>query len=387
MWEPAWKYGGPIRSTYQLCAGIQSLGADVKVITTNFGLEPTFDLKDGVEVTQSGLQVTYFRTWSNHLSYVFSPSLLRAFPDFLAWADIFHISAIWHPIGLYLQRQAISHGTPFVHSVRGALSDYSFSQKSLKKIPYYFLLERQLLLQASALHLTSNAELKESLRPFLRLPSAIPRLVIPNISYTQPPSVANEEKDKFLLKFNISPDIPTFLICGRIDHKKGLDLIPKALEAIADRSWNLLVVGPDYDSTLHSLMSSLAKFQYHNHIQYLGLMEPHQLPIIFSISHLLLMPSLHENFGNVALEALMQGCQVLLSTATGISGYLENLTQTNSWGASLPRDHDLWGAWLQQWLDNPHRRERFIFHSELGNFFSGQQISRQWLSSYSGIIS
>ena len=136
VWEPAWQYGGPIRSVLQICKGIQSNGAEVRVITTNTGIDDGPSIKLGSEIIRSGVSVTYFPATLNALSIISSPKLLESASEYLEWADVFHISAIWHPIGLELQQMASARNVPFIHSLRGALSPYSFSQKFVKKIPY-----------------------------------------------------------------------------------------------------------------------------------------------------------------------------------------------------------------------------------------------------------
>ena len=387
VWEPAWQFGGPIRSVLQICEGLQSIGAEVKVITTNVGIGDHFEIKLGSEIIRSGVSVTYFPATLNELSIISSPKLLESASEYLEWADVFHISAIWHPIGLELQQMAFARNVPFVHSLRGALSPYSFSQKFLKKIPYYFLLERPLLSQASAIHVTSSSEYSDSLRSFLCLPKSLQRFVIPNISEPCDSLVNNMDKPDMLSELDFNAYIPTLLLCGRIDHKKGLDLLPQVLDSVQFLQWNLLIVGSDHDSSLSKLMVRLNKFSANHQIKYLGLLPPSQLPFVYSISDLLLMPSRHENFGNVALEALKQGCQVLLSSNVGIVDHLTQINHSNSWGASLPRQQSLWSSWLESWLYRYSPANRYVMSDDFRSYFSSQRVSSLWLDSYTSLIS
>ena len=387
VWEPAWQFGGPIRSVLQICEGLQSIGAEVKVITTNVGIGDHFEIKLGSEIIRSGVSVTYFPATLNVLSIISSPKLLESATEYLEWADVFHISAIWHPIGLELQQMAFARNVPSIHSLRGALSPYSFSQKFFKKLPYYFLLERPLLSQASAIHVTSLSECSESLRSFLCLPKSLQRFVIPNISELCDSPVNDMAKQDMLSGLDFSSDIPTLLLCGRIDHKKGLDLLPQVLDSVQFLQWNLLIVGSDHDSSLSKLMVALNKFSANHQIKYLGLLPPSQLPLVYSISDLLLMPSRHENFGNVALEALKQGCQVLLSSNVGIVDHLTQINHSNSWGASLPRERTLWSSWLESWLYRYSPANRYVMSDDFRSYFSSQRVSRLWLESYTSLIS
>ena len=128
-------------------------------------------------------------------------------------------------------------------------------------------------------------------------------------------------------------------------------------------------------------------FSANHQIKYLGLLPPSQLPLIYSISDLLLMPSRHENFGNVALEALKQGCQVLLSTNVGIVDHLTQIKHSTLWGASLPRDLSLWSSWLESWLYSYSHANRYVMSDDFKFYFSSQRVSRLWLDAYTGLLS
>ena len=52
-------YGGPIRSTLEICRGMQLLGHEVKVITT-YGLSKKVGISPNHEIIRSGVPVTYF---------------------------------------------------------------------------------------------------------------------------------------------------------------------------------------------------------------------------------------------------------------------------------------------------------------------------------------
>ena len=386
VWEPAWQYGGPIRSTLEICRGMQLLGHEVKVITTTYGLSKKVGISPNREIIRSGVPVTYFSANQN-LPFIFSTRLLNSLSSYMKWANIFHISAVWHPIGNLLQKKAITYGLPIIHSMRGALSPYSFSQSPLKKRIYYTYVERPMLQQASILHLTSFSEYNDSLRGSLSLSHSIPRVVIPNISNLGSTfSVNSADKLSFCRSHHLLPDIPTFLICGRIDHKKGLNFLPGIFQSLHTERWQVLIVGPDADGSTKNFLSELNNVCDPHRFRYLGFQQPENLKLIYSISDLLLMPSLDENFGNVPLEALNHGCKVLISNHVGISDFLTALPSSNSWGASLALDPFVWTSWLKEWLDNFSEPTRFCPSAEFSNLFSSDHISLRWSECYSQLL-
>ena len=386
VWEPAWQYGGPIQSTLNLCKTLQALDVDIKIITTTHGLKNWPKHFSNTAIIRSDLSVTYFEAKSTKLLGIQSPSLFSSLSSYLEWADILHLSAVWHPIAIQIQRLAALHDLPVVHSIRGALSKYSFSTAPFKKSLYYFLFERPYLLKASAIHLTSSSEYQDSFRPFLRLPHRLRRLVTPNIVMNTTCHSVVSDRDDFLKVNDLSSEAPTLLICGRVDSKKGLELIPKALSLINDTAWQLIIVGGDSDGTLEPFLESLTSFTQHHAIRYLGLKSPADLHTIYSSSDLLLMPSLHENFGNVALESLHHGCRVLLSHDVGIADYLSKLPAKNTWGSALPHEPSLWAEWIREWLSHFHKSNRYSPDAAFINIFAEQQIARQWISDYSSLL-
>jgi len=78
------------------------------------------------------------------------------------------------------------------------------------------------------------------------------------------------------------------------------------------------------------------------------------LTAVYNSADLLLLPSRHENFGNVVIEALACGCAVAISEHTGVA---EDLLEDAppGFGAVLPRQSEAWSTWLAAWLSAPNR--------------------------------
>ena len=155
VYAPAWQYGGPVLSVSRLCEALASKGITVEVITTNAGLSefPTSQL--GRRIMRNGVPVTYYPV-DRPTGPIRSRGLEDALSSVISRADLLHLSAIWQPLGIPIQREAIRQGIPVLHTLRGALGPYSLSQRWWKKLPYFLLRERPCLQQAAGLHVTSN---------------------------------------------------------------------------------------------------------------------------------------------------------------------------------------------------------------------------------------
>lgn len=349
VYKPAWQFGGPILSVSRLCEGLAEEGVQVRVITTNAGLPNSLEVEKGVPVMEEGVEVIRYPVDTNG-KVIRSKALLQALPAALANSDLLHLSAIWQPLGLPVQREALAQGIPVLHTLRGALSPYSLSRGWWKKLPYLHFMERPLLTRIAGLHVTSEQEANElnwlGLRtPIYHLPNPI------DLRRLRPD---HELRFHWRHKLGIPNGTPLLLVCGRQHHKKGLDLLASVLHAQKHLPWNLLLVGSDDDGSGASLCRSLQKRGLSERVLIKPTMAADELMCIYNAADLLLLPSRHENFGNVVVEALACGCGVLISDRTGVGRDLLS-GAPKGFGAVLPRQEECWRNWLSQWLLQPER--------------------------------
>ena len=319
VYAPAWQFGGPILSVSRLCEGLVQHGVEVRVITTNAGL-PDFP-KDQLGIPQdvNGVQVIYYPV-DQQGGTIRSSALVRTLPHHINWAELLHLSSIWQPLGIPVQTAAHAAGVPVVQSLRGALGPYSWRRRWWKKIPYFILKERPLLERVGSLHCTTDQEAREIQWLGLRRPIHI---------LANPVDLSQMRCDPELGKrwrktMAIPEGEPLFLVAGRMHHKKGLDLLPKIFTRISDRPWHLLFVGNDDDGTLHRLKKTFRSLGLADRCTWIPSVPPEKLVATYSASDWLLLPSFHENFGNVVIEALSCGCGVVVTPEVGVSTTILN---------------------------------------------------------------
>jgi glycosyltransferase involved in cell wall biosynthesis len=349
VYAPAWQYGGPVLSVSRLCEGLAAEGVDVRVLTTNAGLPDLPPEKLSRTLQRQGVEVRYFPV-DQQKGAIRSRALEQALPEALDGVELLHISAIWQPLGLPLQRAALARGIPVLHSLRGALGPYSFQHGWWKKLPYFLLKERPLLQKAAGLHITSTQESREL--GWLGLHA--PRYLLPN-----PMDLQTLRPDPALgaacrARMGLEDNTPLLLICGRQHHKKGLDLLPPVLSTLREARWQLLVVGGDSDGSGLRLRRQLESAGLGGRLLWQPTVPAGALGGLYNAADLLLLPSRHENFGNVVVEALACGCAVAISDRTGVSGDLL-ATAPQGYGAVLPRRQKPWSLWLEGWLRQPRR--------------------------------
>ena len=356
VYAPAWKWGGPPRSSANLAEGAIALGHSVTVFTTNAGLENDPEIPTDRPVLRNGVKVHYFPARTNFLGLQSEP-LEAAVRERVREFDVVHITGVWQPTSVAACRVCELAGIPYIVSPRGALSPYSFTQKPWKKWPFWWLRERRNCDRATAIHYTSVMEKRECVG--LRLMAKA--FVVPNaidLSAWTHDADAGQAWRASLGRQEVSTEAKILLYAGRQHHKKGLDLLPGALSGLTGVNWHLVLLGDDEDGSGSALAAAMAERSLGGRVTFLPATGSSGLRAAYSGANLFLLPSRHENFGNVAIEALACGCPVLLSDGVGVADQVLDLAGVEV----AARDAVLWGKALGKALASPipPRRDEII---------------------------
>ena len=316
---PAWQYGGPILSVSRLCEGLVQQGVDVRVITTNAGLADFPIEQFGVPQEVNGVQVIYYPI-DQIRGPIRSQALVDSLPNHMAWAELLHLSSIWQPLGLSVQKCAHAAGVPVVQTLRGALGPYSWTRSFFKKSLYFLFFEWPYLQRASFIHCTTQQEINEI--SWLRLKP--PVSLLPNPLDLDQLHTDKNLGFKWRLKHDIPKSAPLFIVAGRLHHKKGIDLLPKVLKDLPNQSWHLVILGDDDDGTSHRLRKSFEQAGISSRCHWFPSVPAADLLEPLNAADWLLLPSRHENFGNIVVEALACGCGVVISDRVGVHEMLNS---------------------------------------------------------------
>jgi len=376
VYIPSWKYGGPILSVSRLCEGLVSIDIEVRVVTTNAGLMDSQAVQSHQPILVNGVPVYYYPVDSIH-GPIYSKALVRDLDSHMSWADLVHVSSVWQPLGLTVQKKAHMSGTPLIQSTRGALSPYSWTRGYLKKLIYYHVFEKPLLQRAAAIHCTTQMEVQEVKK--LRLDP--PVKILPNPIDQTYLHYSPHLKDTWCKSHGLPANQPLLLVAGRLHHKKGLDLLPSILAELQEKPWHILFIGQDDDGTVRSLKTKMSNHHLSHRCHWMTAIPANELLYPYNSADWLLLPSRHENFGNVVIEALACGCGALVSTCVGVSTELS----TCPGFFATSRNHYAFKSLLSSALETP--RPGSLSSQWISEAFSISAIANKAVTMYSEVLS
>ena len=129
----------------------------------------------------------------------------------------------------------------------------------------------------------------------------------------------------FRQKYNIPEDKKVVLCISRIDYQKNQKILLEIIKKYADT--HLLLIGPvTAPWYLDELQSKAAELGVKEHLTVIPGLPPDSIELLQALktAYCFILPSRHEPFGIVALEALDAGLPLIASAVGGLKDFLEN---------------------------------------------------------------
>jgi glycosyltransferase involved in cell wall biosynthesis len=335
------RYGGPIVSVHALCKALVARGHEVVVFTTNIDGPGTSAVPLEVPVDIDGVKVWYFSVERPRRLYR-SPAMAAALAAQVGRFDVVHLHSIFLWPTLAAARAAMRAHVRYVVAPRGMLEKALIGRKSsFVKTAWLALFERKSLERAAAIHVTSEREATEARAFGYRLPKIV---LVPNGVEIDAGTEFDIPSPAIAANINEKPYV---LFLGRINWKKGLDRLIRALVYAPDAS--LIVAGndeEDYRSELDTLASSL---RVSGAIRWVGPVHGADKSALIHNASAVILPSYSENFGNVVLEAMAAGRPVIVTPEVGVA---DIVAQTGA-GLVAEGDPESLGAAIMRVLSSP----------------------------------
>lgn len=374
------RYGGPSQACWEMARAVARLGHEVSIYTTNQDGPGELAVPVDRPVWREGVEVRYFpiqtpRFWGTSLP------LARALRRKVPASDLVHIHSLYLFHNLVAGHWCRRFAVPYLVRPHGTLDPFIYRRHRRRKRLMEHLFERRNIRQAAALHFTTAAEAKLA-EPFT---FQTPGLVVPlGINFEE--FAVLPEPGKFRCRHPEIGDQHIVLFFGRVNFKKGLDLLAKAFGAVARRRQDvhLVIAGPDNEGWGGRVRTWLNEEGVGARTTFTGmLLGPEKLEVLRDAS-MFVLPSYSENFGLAVIEAMAAGLPVIISDQVNIWQEV----QASGAGRVIPVDSAALAARILDLLDKPEAARRMgqQGRSLAQERFQWARIARSLAEAYERII-
>jgi len=316
------KYGGPPRYVLDLVSSQNKKGVNAYICTTN---EKNNQIKLFSNYKFIKNKIFSFR--ENLLESIKFSSAFRKFIDNnIKNFDIIHIHGLYRFPCTYAAFKARKFKIPYIIRPHGSLDPYLYKQSSksliLKRL-WEYLFDFQNIRYAEGIHCTSNLE-KAKINK-LNLVNKEKLFVVQNFISN---SFFKEEESMLSIKKKIgySKNDKIILFLGRINFKKGLDILIPAFAKIHKifPKYKLLLIGQNNESYLENVLIPLVKkYKIDDSFNYLSPVYNMKLAYYYRQSDLFVLPSYSENFGLTIFEAMASKIPVVVSDQIDLAALIK----------------------------------------------------------------
>jgi glycosyltransferase involved in cell wall biosynthesis len=297
-----------VRAIAQRLAG---RGHRTTVLTARHSRADAPAIMKGVEVVRLPSVFTYRALTVSPGVLAFCRSRLRQF-------DLVHIFGLYDLIGPPVARYCDAWNIPYVLEPIGMFRPIvrNVSGKRL----YHRVLGRTLVRGAAHVIATSDLERDELIREGVPQAKIVVRangVELAEFEHLPP-------RGAFRRSLGLAEDVPLILYLGRVSHKKGLDLLIRALRSVPPQTVLALVGADDRDGSAQEVLRLRAALRLESRV--------HVLPPRYDVEKLqalvdadiFVLPSRSENFGNAAAEAIASGLPVIVTDRCGVAAFVQD---------------------------------------------------------------
>ena len=367
-YKPAYIYGGTIVVIAQLAEALVKMGHEVVVYTTTANGAEELPLTQDIPAIVNGVQVFYFKRITKDHTHV-SPALWGYMNKTVKQFDVVHIHSWWNFLVMGAVWVCKKNGIKPVLSPHGMLSTYILEKNnSIKKRVLHALCGKRLL-EHTYLHVSTEMELKES------------RAIIPNWEGRVIVNPVTLSANTYTRKVN---DVFTIGFLSRVDPKKGLEILLKALSKVTF-PFRFKIAGSGEESYVASLKALAMSYGINQYIEWVGWKSGEEKFEYLSGLDLFALTSHSENFAIVVIESLSVGTPVLISDQVGLHKYVS--TENLGWVTTL--DVNKVSDALHTCIAEKEKMERIQTQApaQIHKAFSDDILAKQYIDFYTYIVS
>lgn len=302
--------GGTTKVIFSWAEALSNQGINVDIVTTNANGNSALDVALRKWLSAFGYRIQYFPyvnsgdyKWSNE----YANWLFRNVRNY----DLVHISACFSLTNIPAHWACRWHNIPYIISPHGMLEPWALSYKAWKKRLFYSLFERPALNNAKAIQAMATPEAVHLSNLRLKPPIAtIPNGIHDKEWLNLPTS------DLFFQAFPNTRNKTLILFLGRIDPKKGLDILAQAFRSIHVNfpQTHLVIAGPDNIGFLPKTKKYFAEVGCLDAVTFTGILIGEIKYSALVAADLYVAPSYSEGFSISILEGMASGLPCVITT-------------------------------------------------------------------------
>jgi len=306
-----WAIGGPARIIYDHTTVVLKLGHQVDILSPATPGDKIYPAPEGARVIVCKRTQPISRFFPE-----FSLELWDFLKKHIHEYDVVHCHGIWHfgSVAPFL----FKNNTPKAVTIHGLLDKWAIHHGYWKKKIFGILFQKRFLRKASLIQINNRDEL-DDLHQFLGFqhPNVA---IIPN--GMQLAELANlPPKGTFRTKLNLPDGKKLVLFMGRLNIKKGLDLLLPAFKKYTKKYDDALLIlaGPD-DGYQAETERFIKENQLQDKMIMVGMLTGETKKSALADATIFALPSYSEGFSIAALEAMTAGVPALVSDRIGFDG-------------------------------------------------------------------
>ncbi len=304
-------YGGLPKAVIELAQAVGNLGLSIDIVTTNANGANNLDVPLYTWISEKSYRIKYF-SYKNLLNYQISLSLTQWLFQHITDYDLVHTNALFSCPILPAYWACYRHQIPYIITPHGMLEPWALSYKAWKKRLYYPLFEKPALQRASAIQMLASTEAENIRHLDLKAPIVI---VSNGIRIQDFKTLPNPEL--FYQNFPLTANKKLILFLGRIDSKKGLDLLAVAFAKVHSQfpETHLIVAGPDNTDFLPTAQNYFAEAGCLDAVNFTGMLTGSIKYAALAAASIYVAPSYSEGFSLSVLEGMASGLPCIITTA------------------------------------------------------------------------
>jgi glycosyltransferase involved in cell wall biosynthesis len=303
-------YGGPSKSVLSLTKAIGKSGVMIDIITTNANGSKTLDVPLLVWIQEENYRIQYFPYW-NFLDYKLTWSLTSWLFQNVTNYDLVHTNAIFSYPVLPAYWSCQMAKIPYIVTPRGMLEPWALAYKIWKKKLYFNWLEKPALQKASAIQMLASTEAER----IKNLDLKPPLVIVPNGIHRED-FASLPDPEIFDQQFPETRNKRLIIFLGRIDPKKGLDLLAPAFAQAYQKfpDTHLIVAGPDNTGFLPTAQSYFIKAGCSHAVTFTGMLTGNIKYAALAAATIYVAPSYSEGFSMSVLEGMAAALPCVITT-------------------------------------------------------------------------